>query len=76
VPTITARVKPQAREGRVERGPDGVYRIHVRAPAEGGRANQEACARLAEHFGCVQAAVVLRSGGASRSKRFQIGPEP
>lgn len=47
-------------------------KVRVAAAPEGGRANTECAALLAETFGVKPAAVELTSGGTSRSKQFRI----
>jgi uncharacterized protein YggU (UPF0235/DUF167 family) len=69
--TISVRVTPRsARPGvTVE---DGQVTIRVRAPAEGGRATEEARRALASALGIPPSGMALRSGVRSRRKVFEV----
>ncbi len=68
---VTVRVRPRAvrTEVRAE-GPD--IRVSVRAPAEAGRATEEARRALAGALGVSVSRVVLRRGARSRVKQFEV----
>lgn len=51
---------------------DGTLTIRVKAPPEGGRANQEAARALAEHLGVKPSQVRLKLGQRSRTKVFEV----
>lgn len=72
MPVIQVKVKPNARESKVERQADGTYLVQVKSPPVDGKANVELIALLARHFGCARAEVSLKSGGASRLKRVVV----
>jgi uncharacterized protein (TIGR00251 family) len=72
MPVIEVKVKPNARSSSLERLADGTYLAQLKAPPVDGQANEELVALLARHFGCAKAAVVIKSGGASRSKRVVV----
>jgi uncharacterized protein YggU (UPF0235/DUF167 family) len=69
--SVTVRVIPRSRVSAVEAGTDGL-RLRVRAPAEAGRANEEARRVLAEALGVPPSDVRLRAGGRSRTKVFEV----
>ena len=70
---ITAQIKPNSRKGPlVETLVDGGLVVYVRAPAIEGKANAEAIALMAKHFGVSRSNVQLVAGAASRIKRFEI----
>ncbi|MCE5289098.1 MAG: DUF167 domain-containing protein [Nocardiaceae bacterium] len=70
---ITAQIKPNSRKGPlVETLEDGGLVVYVRAPATEGKANAEAVAVLAKHFGVSRSEVQLVAGATSRIKRFEI----
>jgi len=71
VAALTVRVVPRSnRAGAERRG--GQVVLRVRAPAEGGRATEEARRLLAEALGVPRAAVGLRTGARSRTKTFEV----
>lgn len=78
--TIAVRVKPGAARSHVggcHPGPHGpALVIAVRAPAVDGRATDAARRALAEALGVRPAAVVLRTGAASRDKLFRVDDPP
>jgi uncharacterized protein YggU (UPF0235/DUF167 family) len=70
---VTVRVRPRA--SRTEVTADGrEIRVSVRAPAEGGRATEEARRALADALGVPVSRVVLRRGARSRVKQFDVQP--
>lgn len=63
------RVTPKSRADEVGRPlADGTVRVRVRAPAEGGRANEAVVALLAGALGLPRAAVRIAGGHGSRDK--------
>ena len=72
MPVIQVKVKPNARASSLERQADGTYLARLAAPPVDGKANAELVALLARHFGCARAAVAIKSGGASRTKRVVV----
>lgn len=72
MPVIQVKVKPNARESAIERLADGTYLAQLKSPPVDGKANAELIGLVARHFGCARAAVALKSGGASRTKRVVV----
>jgi hypothetical protein len=55
---------------------NGMLKVRVRAPAEGGRANEELAESLAEAFGLTRSGVRLVAGATTRRKRFHLALSP
>ena len=75
MPTIVVKVKPNARQSRIERLADGSYSAELKSPPVDGKANAELIGLVAKAFGCPKAAVEIKSGGASRIKRVTVPGE-
>ena len=65
---LQVRVKPRARESSLAQLPDGTWVARVKSPPTDGRANHEVIALVAEHFGCAQGLVSIKSGASARLK--------
>lgn len=78
--TVAVRVKPGASRARVGGRYDGplgpAVVVAVNAPPVDGRATEAARVALAKALGVRPAAVVLRSGAASRDKLFLVTGPP
>jgi uncharacterized protein (TIGR00251 family) len=69
---IQVRVKPNARVRAFSRADDGTWLAQLKSPPIEGKANEELIALVAEHFQCRKAAVSIKSGASSRTKRVSI----
>lgn len=69
---LKVRVTPGARESAIGEWRDDALRVKVREPAEKGRANEAVARLLAKTLGVPANAVVLKRGGKSREKLFEI----
>jgi uncharacterized protein len=69
---IRVTVKPNARSASLVQLSDGSWLAKVLAPAREGRANKELVELIARHFGCVKAAVSIKSGASGRTKRVSV----
>ena len=69
---IKISVKPNSRNGGVEKLPDGTYRVAVNAPPREGRANEELIAALADFFGVRKSDVRILLGTSGKKKLVQI----
>ena len=69
---LAVHVQPGAGRTAVVGRHGAALKVRVAAPPEGGRANKACIELLAETFGVKAAAVVLKSGDTSRSKRFSV----
>jgi uncharacterized protein len=70
--TLQVKVKPNARESRLDVQPDGTWLAQLKSPPVDGKANEELIALVARHFGCRKAQVTLRSGASGRLKLLQV----
>jgi uncharacterized protein (TIGR00251 family) len=70
---LDVKVIPRSPSGKVqELMADGKLKIKVRAAPEGGKANDEVCAVVAEYLGVPNGNVELILGRTSRQKRVKI----
>lgn len=69
---IQVRVKPNARESRLDELPDGSWSAQLKSPPVDGKANAELVALVAKRFGVAKAAVSIRSGAGARRKLVEI----
>ncbi len=70
---LTVRVTPRAARDAVEGfGPDGVLRVRTTAPPADGAANAAVTKLLAAALNLPARDIVLVSGAASRTKRFDL----
>ncbi len=69
---VYVKVKPAAREEKVETRDDGSLSVAVTEPPVQGRANAAVCRALARHFGVSLASVRILSGHTSRSKLVEV----
>ena len=71
--TLTIRVRPNARKCSIDAVlEDGTIKVSLRSPPEGGKANEELLALIAEEFKVSVSNVELQSGFKSRHKRLRI----
>ncbi len=69
---IFVKVKPAAKEEKVEKIDDVNFRVSVKEPPVEGRANRAVVRVLADYFGVTQANIRIASGFTSRSKTVEI----
>lgn len=69
---LTVRVKPSARRQKATRLDDGSWLLHLKAPPQNGKANQELIALLAQALHVPQAQVRIKSGHTGRTKWVEI----
>ena len=67
-PLISVRVQPRASRDRVMGFRDGMLRVSVTAPPEGGKANTAVLELLADTLGVAKSRLHLVRGQASRNK--------
>jgi uncharacterized protein (TIGR00251 family) len=75
----TLRVKVIARSAKSEVSgelADGVLKVKIAAPPERGKANEELCRVLAEHYGVPKSAVSILSGQTASLKLIKIESPP
>jgi uncharacterized protein YggU (UPF0235/DUF167 family) len=72
--SLQFKVKPNARENRLELSGDGIWLAQIKAQPVDGKANEALVALIAKHFKCRKHQVILKSGAGSRLKRFVLLP--
>lgn len=66
------KVNPKARLNKVEEDDAGGYVVWTTAPPDKGAANEAVAKLLSGYLGVRASAVVLRRGGTSRRKVFEV----
>ncbi|MBD1876172.1 DUF167 domain-containing protein [Nodosilinea sp. FACHB-131] len=69
---LTVRVKPNAKQQKAIRLDDGSWLLHLKAPPQDGKANQELVALLAQTLGIAKTQVHIKSGHTARIKRVEV----
>jgi len=69
---IEVQVKPNARKEGIEKTSEGIYKISVNAPPEGGRANAAVIELLAEHFKVRKSSITILRGHSGKKKLIEI----
>jgi len=69
---IFVKVKPKAKEARMEKIDDINFRVWVREPPEKGKANRAVIKALADYFEVSQLNIKIVSGSTSKLKIFEI----
>ena len=70
--SLQVKVKPDARENRLEQGIDGIWLARIKAQPVDGKANAALIALVAEHFQVRKDQVSIKSGVSGRLKRLLI----
>jgi uncharacterized protein len=69
---LSVRVHPSARRAKLEELGPREFKVHVTAPPDKGRANQEVLEALASHLGIPVSRLRLVRGAASRNKLVAV----
>lgn len=69
---IEVKANPKARLEKVEQRADGGYTVWTTAPPDKGAANDAVTRLLAKHLGVAPSRLILRRGGTSRNKLFEL----
>jgi uncharacterized protein (TIGR00251 family) len=69
---ISVKVKPNAKQEKIEKVTESHFLIWVKEKPREGKANKAVIKVLSEYFGVPQSQVVLLKGQASREKIFEI----
>jgi uncharacterized protein (TIGR00251 family) len=69
---ISITVKPRCKKEKVERLPDGSYRVAVAAPPHEGKANEAVVEALAQFFGVAKSKIQIVKGTSGRKKIVEI----
>ncbi|HLP92064.1 MAG TPA: DUF167 domain-containing protein [Nostocaceae cyanobacterium] len=69
------KVKPNARQQKIEEQSDGSLIVHLKSPPIDGKANEELIKLLAEKFAVSKSDIRIKSGISSRQKLIEIDTE-
>ncbi|MBC8358281.1 MAG: DUF167 domain-containing protein [Candidatus Aminicenantes bacterium] len=69
---IFVKVKPRAKENRIEQTDKNQFSVWVQARPEKGQANRAVIEILAEYFGLSKSRVMLLKGQTAKQKTFEI----
>jgi len=69
---IKVKVKPNAKQQKIEVIDDGSWLIHLRSAPMDGKANRELIKLLAKHFNVTQGDILIKMGLNSRDKIIEI----
>lgn len=70
--SLQVKVKPDARENRLELGTDGIWLARIKAQPVDGKANAALIALVAGYFHVRKDQVSIKSGASGRLKRLLI----
>jgi uncharacterized protein (TIGR00251 family) len=73
---IKVKVKPSAKQQKIEERLDGSWLIHLKSAPIEGKANQELIKLLAKHFQVAQGDIFIKTGLNSRDKIIEIDNIP
>ncbi|MBD2107097.1 DUF167 domain-containing protein [Nodosilinea sp. FACHB-13] len=69
---LTVRVKPSTKQQKATHLDNGSWLLHLKAPPQDGKANQELIVLLAQALGIPKTQVHIKSGHTARIKRVEI----
>ncbi len=69
---LTVHVKPGAKQDRIERIDEDTFKVHTRARAEKGRANQAMIDILSQELGIKKTDIEIVRGHTTRIKQVKI----
>ncbi|EAZ92145.1 DUF167 domain-containing protein [Crocosphaera chwakensis] len=69
---LQVKVKPNAKQQKIEEMADNHFKIAVKSPPTDGKANQELITLLAKHFNVPKSHILIKSGVSSRNKLVEI----
>jgi uncharacterized protein YggU (UPF0235/DUF167 family) len=72
IETLFIKVKPNARENKLEKQLDGTWLAHVKAVPVDGKANKNLIALVAQTFGVHKAQVCIKTGTGAKFKKIEI----
>lgn len=72
MPILQVKVKPNAKQQKLEAQPDGSWIAHLKSPPVDGKANAELIQLLAKRFAVPKSHVTIKSGGAAKLKLIEI----
>ena len=66
------KVKPNAKQQKIEELADGSLNVHLKSPPVDGKANEELIKLLAKKFDVPKSSIRIKSGATSRQKLIEI----
>lgn len=69
---LQIKVKPNAKQQKLEQQADGSWLAHLKSPPVDGKANTELIKLLAQRFAVTKSQVTIKSGGAAKLKLVEI----
>jgi uncharacterized protein len=66
------KVKPNAKQQKIEEQSDGSLNVHLKSPPVDGKANEELIKLIAEKFNVPKSFIRIKSGVSSRQKLVEI----
>lgn len=69
---LPIKVKPRARLSELTQTQEGQWLAQLKSEPVDGKANEELIALVADHWGCRQAEVSMKSGTTSRMKLVRV----
>jgi uncharacterized protein (TIGR00251 family) len=69
---ISVKVKPNAKQEKIEKVTENHFLVRVKEKPQEGKANKAVIKVLSEYFGVPQSRVILLKGQSSREKIFEI----
>lgn len=66
------KVKPNAKQQKIEELADGSLNAHLKSPPVDGKANEELIKLLAKNFDVPKLSIRIKSGATSRQKLIEI----
>ena len=69
---ISVKVRPGAKENKIEQTGENEFKVSVKEPAKEGRANRAAIKKLAKHLGVSQSSIKIISGLKSKNKVVEL----
>lgn len=69
---LQVRVKPNAKQSKIQPADDGIWIVHLQAPPVDGKANQALIKLLSKHFGVARSCIRIKAGATGRQKLVEI----
>jgi uncharacterized protein (TIGR00251 family) len=66
------KVKPNAKQQKIEELADGSLSVHLKSPPVDGKANEELIKLLAKNFDVPKSSIRIKSGATFRQKLIEI----
>jgi len=65
---ILVQAKPNAKQNKIEKISDQVYKVWLKAPSQEGKANQLLIKLLADYFNISPSQITIKTGKTSKTK--------